>query len=289
MVECGTVALDELVRNTSRLVSLPDLYFRLEAAINDPQSSSHHIAEVIRHDVDLTARLLKLVNSAFYGFPGQIDSISRAMTIIGTTQLRDLALATIVMQQFEGIDHDKVSMVSFWQHSIAVGVAARNIAILRREADVERFFLMGVVHDIGRLVMLMQIPGAMSQAIQQAADNQSFLYAEEKQLCAYDHAEVGAALFKEWKLPLVLQEAAAYHHYPEHAREYRLEAAAIHLADIIVESMQLGSSGERFVSPLSEAAWNLLGLNTEHLDTVFQRTEQDVGVMLQTLMPDAIT
>jgi len=275
--------LESMVTNTTNLVSFPDLYFRLEAAIKDPNSSSHRIADVIRHDTDLSARLLRLVNSAFFGFPGQIDSISRAMTIVGVEQLRDLSLATIVMKQFDNIDHELVSMASFWKHSVAVGVAARNIAILKRDADVERFFLMGIIHDIGRLVLFLQAPNEISQAMNQANENKSLLISEEKAIFSFTHAQMGQALLKQWKLPMLLQETAAFHHAPDKAIRFPSEVAIIHLSDIIVNAMEIGSSGEKYVPPMNENAWEKTGLSNEDLEVIFDRTQSDVDSMSEML------
>jgi HD-like signal output (HDOD) protein len=128
------------------------IFTRIDEAVNNPRSSLADIGRIISEDSSLTARLLKIVNSAFYSFPSKIETISRAVTVVGTQQLRDLALATSVMKLFQGIPPDLISMEAFWKHSIACGVAAR-VRGSKREANIERFFVAGILHDIGRLIL----------------------------------------------------------------------------------------------------------------------------------------
>ncbi|TNF36982.1 MAG: HDOD domain-containing protein, partial [Gammaproteobacteria bacterium] len=144
-----------LLRNTPKLASLPTVYNKLNEAVDSPTSSSQDIADIIMEDSALAARLLKLSNSAFFGFPSRIDTISQAVTVIGMRELRDLVLATSVVSMFKDIPTNLVSPESFIEHSIATGVAARVMATHRRESNVERFFVAGLLHDIGRLVLFM--------------------------------------------------------------------------------------------------------------------------------------
>jgi HD-like signal output (HDOD) protein len=143
----------DLIGKDNELVfSLPTIYFELQAALNDPNKTFQDLGDIISFDPALSARLLKIVNSPFYGFPSKIDTISHATSIIGRDQLTDLALATLVIYQFRGIPNNLFNMEKFWRHSMACGVVARSIAEFRGEKNVERFYLAGILHDIGRLV-----------------------------------------------------------------------------------------------------------------------------------------
>ena len=122
-------SLKEIVRGSVKLSSLPKIYFRIQAVLNDPRSSFADIAEVISSDVALSARIMRIVNSSFYQFPSQIDSITHAVSIIGTWQLRDLALSTTILSTFKGVPEKHINMNSFWKHSITCGITARLIGI----------------------------------------------------------------------------------------------------------------------------------------------------------------
>jgi putative nucleotidyltransferase with HDIG domain len=264
---------EELMARCNAITSLPVIYQRLDEAINDPYSDLSRIAAILSEDSSLSARLLRLANSAMYSFPSRVETVSRAITIIGTKQLRDLVLATSVIEQFRDIPKELVNMESFWRHSIATGISARVIATYRREANVERYYVLGLLHDIGRLIMYLQIPQKANQAIELSADSRIPLYQAERQLLEFDHAAVGSALLKKWKLPDSLQEGIAYHHKPQQASCYPEDAATVHIADIVANAFKLGSSGEPTVPPFDESAWKRLGLTIDQLPHIAEQLE----------------
>lgn len=263
-----------LVNRVKSIYSLPTIYTRIDHAIHDPRSNLEDIGHILAEDSGLSARLLRLANSAMYNFPSRVDTITRAIAIIGTQQLRDLVLATSVIQMFKGIDAKIVDMEQFWHHSIATGIAARVLTTYQREGNVERFYLMGLLHDIGRLIMYTQIPQQMSQLLQQAESPPQLLYRLERQQLGFDHAAVGRLLLKNWQLPEAIQHAVGYHHNPTGSASWQKEAAVIHCADVLVYGMALGSSGEHFVPKLSDMAWQSLKLPASLLPDILQHTEQ---------------
>ncbi len=268
---------EELVSRCNNIASLPAIYKRLDEAINDPYSDLSHISAIFSEDPALSARLLRMANSAMFCFPSQIDTVSRAINVIGTKQLRDLVLATSVIELFKGVPEELVSMESFWRHSIATGIAARIIAVYRREANVERFYVLGLLHDIGRLVMYLQIPETVNRAIEFSTDNRIPLHQVEQQQLNYDHAAVGSVLLTQWMLPDSLQEGVAYHHTPELAARYPEEAATVHIANIIANAFKMGSSGNPTISPFVEQAWNRLGLTVDQLPLISEQLEVQYG------------
>ena len=143
----------DLLDGTEKLSSVSLVHERLNEAIFSKQATVDQISSIIMQDPGLTARLLRIVNSAYFGFPRKIDTISRAVMIVGTQQLHDLTLATSIVTLFRRIPEQFVSMESFWKHSVACGLAARVLAGLNRESNVERFFVAGILHDVGRLIM----------------------------------------------------------------------------------------------------------------------------------------
>ncbi len=261
----------KLIASCSGIGTLPVVYQRLDEAINNPYSELSDIAAILSEDPSLTARLLRLANSSMFCFPSPVDTVSRAITIMGTKQLRDLVLATIVIEMFNKIPEEHVSMELFWRHSIATGIAARVIATYRREANVERFYVLGLLHDIGRLVMYLQIPEMMNRATEYAIDNNVPLHQAEQQQFGFDHAVVGKVLLDEWKLPISLQEGVAYHHRPEQVARYQEEAAIIHIADIIANAFKMGGSAR--VPPFVEQAWHCIGLTVEQLPLITDQLE----------------
>jgi HD-like signal output (HDOD) protein len=178
----GTAGLDFLVTEVDKLVSLPDIYYRLEEAIVEPTSTTDSIANLLRSDPDLCARMLRMANSAFYSFPTKIETIERAVTTVGLRQIRELVLVTAVIKAFEGIPSGTVNMSTFWEHSVAVGIMAREIG---RHAGIPNsggFYIPGLLHDLGRLVMYLKLPGMMHDLLNQRTISGRPMYLLEREV-----------------------------------------------------------------------------------------------------------
>lgn len=275
-----------LVQKTKVISSLPLVYTRVQEAVNDPHSSNRDLANIISEDPGLAARLLRMSNSPFFGFASKIDTINRAVTVIGTKQLCDLVLATSVMRLFHGVSPELVCMESFWRHSVACGVAARILATYRREPNVERFFVAGLLHDIGRLIIFMQIPEIALKVLQEAHSRAALLYEVESEMLGFDHAAVGGALLTQWWLPEHTVEAVAHHHRPSDSPNEHIDAALVHIADLIVNAMCIGTSGERFVPPLDLRAWERIGLPVSVLAPTLTQLERQYSEAISVIMPE---
>ena len=265
--------LEWLVDRTSTVYSLPLFYDRLNEAINHPRSSIDDIARIITEDQGLTARLLRLANSPLFGWFGKVDSINKAVTIIGTQQLRDLALAASVMGVFKDIPAELLNMASFWRHSVACGIIARALATWRRETNVERFFVAGILHDVGQLMMATTIPPVVMEMIEQSrASNRPYHLTEEERL-GFDHAAAGGALLRSWKIPANIADPVEFHHQPSRTEQFPLDTAIIHLSEIICLAMEYGQTGEYFIPDLDPLAWERLGMPPHQLGTIIRQIE----------------
>lgn len=267
------VTLQWLVDKTGTVFSHPLFYDRLNEVINHPRSSVADIAKIITEDQGLTARILRLANSPMFGCFAKVDSISRAVTIIGTQQLRDLALAASVMKLFKGIPEELISMPQFWRHSIACGIVARNIGVYLRENNVERLFVSGILHDVGQLIMLTAIPEKTRQVLELNRQRQELYQTTEQQSFGFTHADVASELLKSWKIPANISEPVFRHHHPGKAEQFPLEAAIIHFADIVCQAFEFGANGEWSVSPLDDAAWQRIRLPLTAIATIITQSE----------------
>ena len=274
----------KLVKNIHSIAALPAVYFRLTKVINHPHSSIYDIGKVVSQEPGLTARILRLVNSAFYGFPGTIETVSHAISLIGTRQLQDIALATSVVQLFKEIPVEQVSMESFWKHSLYTGITARGIATQKREPNAERYFVAGLLHDVGRLVIYMKKSQEANLMLNERVESGQLLIDLEKKYLGYDHTHVGHALLKNWNLPASLQEAVLYHHQPSRSKKNPTLAAVVHLADLITNAREIGSSGERAVPPLDAEAWQDLSLPSTMLNDLLDDCDRQFKVTLEIIL-----
>jgi HD-like signal output (HDOD) protein len=275
--------LQRIVNQTESVYSLPIIYERLTSVINHPRSSIADITRIISEDQGLTARLLKLANSPLFGYFSKIDSIGVAATIIGTQQLQALALAVSVMEVFTGIPEELICMKSFWRHSIACGTIARALAIYRREANVERVFAAGLLHDVGRVVMCSTIPEIVNETVNASRIENLLLFSAEEARLGFNHAAVGGGLLTRWRIPMSIAEPVACHHAPLTAEKFPIEAALIHLADIICQALALGFTGEYFVPSLEPLAWERLEIPAGSLATIVKQVEPQLAETLAIL------
>ena len=266
----------ELVREAIGLPSPPQIFQQLTEVLDNPRGSTAQIADIIGLDSGLTARLLRLVNSAFYCFPSKVESISHAVLLVGVEQIRDLVLATSILRIFKGISADLIDMESFWLHSVATGVTARLLAAHRREINGERFFVAGVLHDIGRLLLFQKLPDGARRALLRTRQEGEALLDAERVVFGFDHATVGGALLDAWGLPPGLSEMVRCHHSPGDAQRYPVETAAVHVADLLVTAIGLGSTGDEAAPRLCPGAWERLGLQPDILGAVAEQAEQQV-------------
>ena len=255
----------EVVRNVKAIASLPAVFERINVVANQPNSSLGDVAAIIAKDVGLTARLLKLVNSAYFGFPSKIESITQACVVAGTRNIQQLALATSVVEVFKFIPTNVLNMQLFWRHSVGCAMVSRSLAQRCGLLDVDRYFVVGMLHDIGRLAMLQTMTGEMAAIIQQAYANGQLTHHVEKEVLGFTHADVGEALLNMWGLPQVLGNLVSAHHAPAGCRSGLREAAVPHFGNIVAHALELGESGNPFVPPLDATAWNALGIEPNSL------------------------
>lgn len=279
-----TLSATSLVNRSLELVSPPSTYTRLDTLIQDPDSAIDDFASVINTDPALATRLLKIVNSPFYGFPSQINTISRAITIIGTRELNHLVLATSVMNAFSGIPTTLINMDSFWRHSLACAMTARQLANACGQRGTERLFTAGLLHNIGSLVMYQSLPELAREAISSARFGNETIFQAEQRIIGFDHSEVGEALALAWRLPESLVDTIRHHHYPAEAKTAALDVAIVHVADVMVSAVPFGHAGDAHVPPLDPNAWQLLGLDLNIVPQILTQISLQLDSLTATML-----
>ncbi|NOZ51755.1 MAG: HDOD domain-containing protein [Gammaproteobacteria bacterium] len=258
----------DLVKGVLGLVSLPDVCIRISEMVDSQDFSASDIGKVISKDAGLTLRLLRIVNSAFYQFPAKIETVSRAITIVGNRELRDLVLAASVAGIFEKISNDLIDLDGFWRHGVYCGIISRIIATQCRVLHSERLFVAGLMHDVGRLILAYKMPVESRQALELMSLNGCELQFAEQQVIGLDHAQVGAALMKAWCLPESHQMAALYHHNPQQADEFKLESAILYLANIITDIAESGVQDDVVLASVSPEIWNITHVSQTDIESI---------------------
>jgi len=262
------ITVEEIVGNVEDLLSLPDAAIRLNALLTDPDASGGEIADVISLDPALSARVLRAVNSAYFGLRVRVDTISKAISMIGTSELHSLVLATSAAQAFRNISSKLTDMEAFWQHSVRAALAARGFAETSLRRHRERVFLAALMHDIGQLICYHQLP-AQSVKILEAVRAGEPRERVEQALLGFTHADIGAVLLERWNLPPSLTEPVRFHHAFTNATEHAKEAALIHLGSKVSHLMEQDPGDEALTAlDVDPQAWAQAGCSPDELGEV---------------------
>jgi putative nucleotidyltransferase with HDIG domain len=283
------ISARQLVKDINHLVTLPDLCLRMDQVLNDARSSAMDIANIVSQDPALTARILRIANSPYYGFPSKIDSVSRAITVIGTQDLYQLVLATSVIDVVDQTRIERDMLETFWRHSLMTGLVARDLA---RKCDtpvlqVERMFVAGLLHDIGSIVMALRIP-ELSKVMMRCADKLEMTISQaEQNVFDLDHGMVGAELMANWNLPEMLQQCARHHHEPEDANSHSLEVAIVHLANWACMSNEYSRFDFFYEEPISAHAMQLTGIDQRKIEHSLELAKVEFGAISQSFLQNS--
>ncbi len=243
-----------LVSGEVELATLPEVHVRLLQALRSESASPRELAAIIGRDPGLSAKLLKLVNSPAYGARDPVDTIGRAVTMVGLKDLTTLVLGLAALSAFSDISPGLCDMRGFWGHAAACGVYASLLAAACPGTAPERVFVGGLLHDIGQLVIMRKLPAAAGRALLLARIEGIPTSEAETAILGFDHAAVGRALLRRWNFPESLTAMVAGHHQPDGRPESR-ETALVHAADILATAFAWPAFPGPAVPPLSEAAW----------------------------------
>ena len=268
----------KLVQGVGGLVTLPNVFIRINQLVEDPNSSTADIAKAVSQDPSFTVRLLKVANSPFYGFSSTIDTVSKAVSVIGTSQIRNLALSMSVARTFAGLPNNLVSMENFWHHSLYCALTARILARQARKCDPEALFTAGLLHDIGELIIFNRLPEQAKDSLLLVLDQVDDLpvYQAERQIIGFDHAQVGGELARQWNLPPLLEECIAYHHSIGEAKRHPRETALVHLANLLAQMAELDTLNIDDISPIDPRAWELTGLDEAVIELVVREAQEEI-------------
>lgn len=261
--------LKQKVENLATLPTLPSVVRNLSRMVEDQKSSAADIGEIISKDQVLSAKILRLVNSPVYGFPGRISSVTHALVLLGFNVVKGLVLGTTVFDSFG----EKAK--GLWEHSLGCAVISRRIGKELNLLDVEEVMIGGLLHDLGKAVLSFVVPTEFAQCVAVAEQRHCHIRVVEMEILGIDHAAVAEWIAQQWHLPGRLTDPITYHHHPELAKNAPQVAAIVHLADILSRGMGYGSGGDMAMPPLNHSAFQHLGLSYEQIDRILVDAEME--------------
>jgi HD-like signal output (HDOD) protein len=254
------ITLNNLIQQIGSLPALPSVIVQVNEKVNNPKTSALDLARTILEDQALTARLLRLVNSPFYGFPRRVATVTEAVTILGFHPIRNLLLTASVVDLLVSEEVPEFSPTALWEHSVGTAVAAGLVARYARYEDREEVFVAGLLHDVGKLVLFQFLTKEFIKVLEVARAEDLSIRASEQRLLGFTHDQVGRLLAERWKLPVRLSEAIGCHHRPDLAQIGKREAAIVHGADVLARALGLGSGGDDAVPSIEQESWRRLAL-----------------------------
>jgi HD-like signal output (HDOD) protein len=267
----------ELIDSSINLVTLPAVYISVKRVVDDPNARVEDLAQVISADPGMTARVLKLINSSFWGVSGKVDSLTRAIALLGMNPVHDLVLATSVVAAFDRMQPGQMDSARFWQGSVfralAATALARQCALKGKPVDLGRMFTLGLMSDLGHMVMYIKVPELAAQALAQTEYRPWALAATERELIGCDFAQVGAALTDSWQLPSTFGMAIGHQCKPQQAGAHGMAASLLHLCATLAELGGTVSDNLLLIEQIEPFAWEATGLDPSCLPLIIPEVE----------------
>jgi len=263
-------ALRMRVENISTIPTIPSVLKQLSTIIENPKVSLNEISHFISQDPALTTKILQMVNSALYGFPGRISSVNHAVMLLGLNVVKGLLLSVSVFE----IMHK--AMIGLREHSIGVAIVSREIARKKGLKEPEEVFVAGLLHDVGKVILTLAWPEEYDRTVREAESAGIAIFDAERNRFSETHAAVAGWLSEKWHFPKKLCECIANHHRPQTSALAPFETAMVHTADVIVKARGIGYSGDRLVPDVSARAWETLALSEADLREILKELEDSV-------------
>jgi putative nucleotidyltransferase with HDIG domain len=264
----------DFLKKVEKLPTLPGIAMKIIQTANNPKSAADDLSRIILSDISLSAKVLKMVNSAYYGIRNKVASVKQAIVILGFNTIKSLALSTAIMDKFATSgDIEGFSRGAFWKHSLGVAITNKVIArrVVKQRDLEENFFMAGLLHDIGKIILDQYFHEDFLRVLGHMRGTGLSFYKSELEVNGLSHAEIGGMLASQWQLPDELVAAIRFHHTPENRTDHATIIAATHFANILAKTKGYGSGGDSDISGLCESV--ILGLGLSEADVA-----QIVGV-----------
>jgi HD-like signal output (HDOD) protein len=275
--------IDFQLQKLDSIPSLPNIVMELIKLVDNPMASTRQVEELLSKDQGITLRVLRLANSAYYAIPGGAKTVGRAITYLGMNTVKQIVLSASVFDAFKKLNSVDFSLMEFWKHSFGVGVTAEVMAKHKKIPDVDEVFVCGLIHDVGKLALLMVDPKEVQKTLAYANEKSKTMHQAEMDLSAPEHAHWGAVLAKKWKLPVLLQSAVQYHHTPNPKARVGVSPEASQVVDIViaanyyVHSVSFGRSGYSAIPAVPQEVFDRLMLQIKEGEEWIANTQQKLS------------
>lgn len=269
----------------ANLISLPDIYWRLKELLDSHNYALADVAQLIVYDPGLTTRILCIVNSAYFGFAANIETVNHAVSVLGVRQIEDLVLTTSIADALGDYQCEHLDVKQFWLGSVYRAIAGRNLAGACNLMDGERMFVAGLLSGIGHLVMYQSVPVLTQQAQRKARESGKSLHLVEREIIGFDHVQVAAVLMQNWKLPQALVTIIENHMQLDAQADYLLETSIVHLSALIGNAFSHNLQLDEVLVDADGLAWDISGLDIGQCETADAAVAEQLNGVVNMLFP----
>ncbi|MGI6435208.1 MAG: HDOD domain-containing protein [Syntrophomonadaceae bacterium] len=273
--------MDDIIAAVNDLPALPHVVFQIMDLTDDPRATAQDVGKVISQDQGLTAKVLRLANSAYYGYSRKVATASEATVLLGFATIRSIVIAAsmsdILNRELTGY---ALGPGDLWKHSFGTAMASRYIAQKSRFEAIEVAYTAGLLHDIGKVILNKFMKEIYHEVVEEATQCQISFLEAEKRVLGFNHALIGSRVARKWKLPADIVEAIAFHHDPGGAEKNAHLTAVVHISDALCSSLGLGVGADGMLYPVSKNAMELLRFGGNDIEIIVEELS-DVMIELQ--------
>ncbi len=260
--------LKQRLKNVQSLPTLPPIVSKLNKMVEDEDVTAIQLGKVIEKDQVLTSKLLRMVNSSFFGFPQRISTVSNAIVLLGFNVIKTLIVTSSIFEVMQSSD------IGLWEHSLGAATVAGILAKRMQIKNPEEISTAGLIHDLGKIVVRAEVPGEYAEIRRLVAEKEVPMREAEMIHMGFNHADIGGWLVTEWNLPPRLVEPITFHHSPEKAPEFKQLSAIVHMSDILIRAVGFGDGGDPWIPPLDHNAWNRIKFGRSAAREIIQELEE---------------
>lgn len=281
--------IDSLTNGINDLIPLPKAYVRIQQLVNDPESSLSDITDVIVHDPGLTSRILRIANSAYMALASKVDTVSRAVQVLGLNQVHDLALAGAAVGSLFKLETKALNVHDFWRRSVYAAVVGRSFAKRTSVSSPERAFVCGLLHDVGNLIIAYRMPDIYEELFQMAVQSNLPLATVQAKELGFDYAEVGAVLLEKWQLPEPIIEPVRCHtgKLTRSPTEMVADSCVVHTASVVSRATMWREEDDEPVPEFHDVAVATIGIDDELVTACMTEANEALVEAMSLLLPSS--
>ena len=280
--------LDKTINNVKDIPALPSVVMQVNAVLTSKSETVEGVSRIIEKDTALTSKILRLANSSYYGLSYHVDTLSKAITILGFNAVRNLAVTVSLFKIYDKSSSSSFDAKGLWRHSLGSAIASKTLTFKSRDKILhEKAFIGGMLHDIGKLAFYINLPEEMEGVLERLKEDKTLtLHKAEKDMLGFTHSEVGALIAEKWHFPQELTDTIKFHHKPGMTQKSPELIYAVHAGNEIAKALGLGKSTSEKVANINALAWEKLGLSEKDLLMPIPKIKTDFDDIINSLKID---